>query len=178
MADRRRNQRRRAGGSRTGKQYRPLQCLVQRRIDPLLQDAFAIQRCAARDLRSQYRILGGIGLGLLHRIGIAGEAPVMTRRRRSFGRDPTPDCVEQVIVVAGRHVSDEPEIQTASSTVLTTDGVRVRAKARPGMTRPVLKAASRSCIVNHAGARFSRPIQQRSATERFLALKKTSRGVR
>jgi hypothetical protein len=66
----------------------------------------------------------------------------MTRRRRSFGRDPTPDYVEQVIVVAGRRVSDEPEIQTASSTGLTT--VRVRAKARPGMTRPVLKATSRS----------------------------------
>ena len=54
----------------------------------------------------------------------------MTAATPFIGRDPTPDCVEQVIVVAGRHVSDEPEIQTASSTGLTTDGVRVCAKAR------------------------------------------------
>jgi hypothetical protein len=69
----------------------------------------------------------------------------MTAATPFMGRDPTPDRVEQVIVIAGRDVSDEPGTQTAStgSTTPRWRGSREEG-ARPGMIQPVLKATSRS----------------------------------
>jgi hypothetical protein len=58
----------------------------------------------------------------------------MTAATPFMGRDPTPDCVEQVIVIAGCDVSDEPGTQTASTGLTTAWIPGSREGARPGMT--------------------------------------------
>jgi hypothetical protein len=54
---------------------------------------------------------------------------MMTAVAPFMGRNPTPDCVEQVIVIAGVTPATNPEPGTAGGS--TTDGFRVRTKCRP-----------------------------------------------